>query len=146
MMLLDIIAVGRIKERSLAERCDEYRKRLGAYAKIQLVEVADGDVPSEGAAILRELDRERHTEVVALSEEGREFTTAEFAARLAAADEKLVFVIGGPFGLAPEVKARARLIWSLSRLTFTHEMARMLLLEQLYRCCNLNAGGSYHHR
>ena len=146
MMLLKIVAVGRVKERSFAERCDEYRKRLGAYAKVQLVEVADGDVASEGAAILRELDREHHAEVVALSEEGREFTTAEFAAHLAAADGKVVFVIGGPFGLAPEVEKRARLVWSLSRLTFTHEMARMLLLEQLYRACNLNAGGRYHHR
>ena len=146
MMLLKIVAVGRVREHSLTERCAEYQKRLGAYAKVQLVEVADSDVAGEGAAILRELDRERHAEVIALSEEGREFTTDGFAARLAAADGKLVFVIGGPFGLAPEVKARARLVWSLSRLTFTHEMARMLLLEQLYRCCNLNAGGSYHHR
>ena len=146
MMLLKIVAVGRVRERSLAERCAEYQKRLGAYAKVQLVEVADNTIAGEGAAILRELDRERHAEVVALSEEGEEFTTAEFAARLAAADGKIVFVIGGPFGLAPEVKARARFVWSLSRLTFTHEMARMLLLEQLYRCCNLNAGGRYHHR
>lgn len=146
MMLLKVIAVGKVRERSLAERCGEYLKRLGAYAKIQLVEVADGTIASEGAAILRELDREHHAEIIALSEEGREFTTAEFAAHLAAADTKLVFVIGGPFGLTPEVKARARFVWSLSRLTFTHEMARMLLLEQLYRCCNLNAGGNYHHR
>jgi len=145
-MLLEIIAVGRLKERSFAERCAEYAKRLGGYAKLRIVELADDTVAGEGAAILRELDRERHAEVVVLSEEGREFSTSEFAARLAAADRKVVFVIGGPFGLAPEVKARARLIWSLSRLTFTHEMARMLLLEQLYRACNLNAGGNYHHR
>ena len=146
MMLLKVVAVGRLRERSFAERCDEYRKRLNAYAKLQIVEVADSDVAGEGTAILRELDRERQAEVVALSEEGKEFSTAEFAAHLAAADGKIVFVIGGPFGLAPEVKKRARFVWSLSRLTFTHEMARMLLLEQLYRCCNLNAGGSYHHR
>ena len=146
MMIFKIVAVGKLKERSFAERCAEYAKRLGAYAKVQLVEVADGTVESEGTAILRELDRERHAEVVVLSEEGREFDTAGFARRLAAADRKIVFVIGGPFGLAPEVKARAQLLWSLSRLTFTHEMARTLLLEQLYRACNLNAGGSYHHR
>ena len=145
-MLLEIIAVGKMRERSFAERCSEYAKRLGAYARVRIVELADGTVESEGTAILRELDRERHAEIVVLSEEGREFSTAEFAALLAAADRKIVFVIGGPFGLAPAVKARARLIWSLSRLTFTHEMARVLLLEQLYRGCNLNAGGSYHHR
>ena len=60
-------------------------------------------------------------------------------------DRKMVFVIGGPFGIAPEVKARADLLLALSRMTFTHEMARMLFLEQLYRSMNLLNGGSYHH-
>ena len=78
-------------------------------------------------------------------EEGKLFTTAQFAQKISAIDRKMVFVIGGPFGLAPEVKERADLLWSLSPLTFTHEMARFLLCEQLYRALNLNAGGSYHH-
>ena len=81
-----------------------------------------------------------------LSEEGKLLTTGAFASYISAADRKIVFVIGGPFGLTPEVKARATLLWSLSPLTFTHELARLLLCEQLYRALNFNAGGSYHHR
>ena len=145
MMLLHIVAVGKLRSREIAALCADFAKRLGAYAKLKITEVADSDPAGEGKLILRELDKERTAEVVVLAEEGRTFTTAEFAERLKHCDTKVVFVVGGPFGLAPEVKARAKLLWSLSPLTFTHELARLLLLEQLYRTLNLNAGGSYHH-
>ena len=95
---------------------------------------------------MRELDRTRGAKIVALSEEGKLFSTAEFAEFLKRCDTRMVFVVGGPFGLAPEVKAKADLLWSLSPLTFTHELARLLLYEQLYRAANFNAGGGYHHR
>lgn len=145
MMLIKIIAVGRVKERALASLAADFQKRLGAYAKVEVLEIADSNIAGEGAAILRELEREKHSRIIAMAEEGREFTTGEFAAKLAACDSKAVFIIGGPFGLAPEVKARANELLALSKLTFTHEMARFLLLEQLYRALNLNAGGRYHH-
>lgn len=145
MMLIKIIAVGRMKERALAELTAGFQKRLGAYAKVEMVEIADSNIAGEGAAILRELDREKHSRIIAMAEEGKEFTTGDFAARLAACDSKVVFIIGGPFGLAPEVKAKAGELLALSKMTFTHEMARFLLLEQLYRALNLNAGGRYHH-
>jgi len=146
MMLLDIVAVGRMRSRELAALSSEFAKRLGAYARLKLSELADSDVAGEGKAICRELDRARGAKVVVLSEEGRLFSTSDFAGFLKKCDTRVVFVVGGPFGLAPEVKARADLIWSLSPLTFTHEMARLLLLEQLYRASNFNAGGNYHHR
>ena len=145
MMLLHIVAVGKLRSREIAALCADFEKRLGAYAKLKITEVADSDPAGEGKLILRELDRDRGAEVVVLAEEGRTFTTAEFAGRLKRCDTKVVFVVGGPFGLAPEVKARAKLLWSLSPMTFTHELARLLLLEQLYRTLNFNAGGSYHH-
>ena len=144
-MLLHIVAVGKVRSREIAALCAEFEKRLGAYAKLKITEVADSDPAGEGKAILRELDRERSARVVVLAEEGRTFTTAEFAKQLERCDTKVVFVVGGPFGIAPEVKARAKLLWSLSPLTFTHELARLLLLEQLYRALNFNAGGGYHH-
>ena len=145
MMLLHIVAVGRVRSREIAALCADFEKRLGAYAKLKITEVADSDPAGEGKAIMRELDKERSAEIVVLAEEGRTFTTAEFSARLKRCDTKVVFVLGGPFGLAPEVKARAKLLWSLSPLTFTHELARLVLLAQLYRTLNFNAGGSYHH-
>ena len=146
MMLLDIVAVGRMRSRELSALCSEFAKRLGAYARLKVTELADSDMAGEGRAILRELDRARGAKIVVLSEEGRLFSTGDFAGFLEKCDTRVVFAVGGPFGLAPEVKARADLLWSLSPLTFTHEMARLLLLEQLYRASNFNAGGSYHHR
>ena len=144
-MLLHIVAVGRVRSREIAALCADFEKRLGAYAKLKITEVADSDPAGEGKAILRELDKERSAEIVVLAEEGRSFTTAEFAGRLKSCDTKVVFVVGGPFGLAPEVKARARLLWSLSPLTFTHELARLLLCEQLFRAVNILRGGRYHN-
>ena len=146
MMLIDIVAVGKVRSREIAALAAEFSKRLGAYARLKVTELADSDVPGEGRAILRELDRTRGAKIVVLSEEGKLFSTAEFAEFLKRCDTRVVFVVGGPFGLAPEVKAKADLLWSLSPLTFTHELARLLLYEQLYRAANFNAGGGYHHR
>ena len=80
-----------------------------------------------------------------MSEEGKEYTTADFAAFIGKIDRKIVFIIGGPYGLAKDIRRGADLLWSLSKLTFTHEIARLLLFEQLFRVLNLNAGGHYHN-
>ena len=145
MMLLDVVAVGKVRSREIAALAAEFAKRLGGYARLKTTELADSDVATEGRAICRELDRVRGAKIVVLSEEGKLFTTAEFAGFLKKCDTRVVFAVGGPFGLSPEVKARADLLWSLSPLTFTHELARLLLFEQLYRALNFNAGGNYHH-
>ena len=145
-MLAKLLVIGKMKDRALSARADEFLERCRAYGKAETVELPDSDIAREGKALLRELDREKSSCIIVLSEEGKLLTTEAFASYIAAADRKIVFVIGGPFGLAPEVKARASLLWSLSPLTFTHELARLLLCEQLYRALNLNAGGSYHHR
>ena len=146
MMLLDLVVVGKLRSREISALCTEFTKRLGAYARLKVTELADSDPAAEGKAICRELDRARGAKIVVLSEEGKTFSTMEFAEYLKHCDTRVVFAVGGPFGLAPEVKARADLLWSLSPLTFTHEMARLLLVEQLYRALNFNAGGNYHHR
>ncbi len=145
MLLIKTILVGKLKDRAFQARCDEYAKWLSPYAKLDVRILPDSTVAEEGKAILRELEKERASYVVVLSEEGKEFTTAQFATQLARLDRKVVFVIGGPYGLDEAVKKRADLLWSLSSLTFTHEIARVLLYEQLFRCLNLNAGGHYHN-
>ena len=94
-MLLHIVAVGKIRSREIAALCADFAKRLGAYAKLKITEVADSDPAGEGKAILRELDKERSARVVVLSEEGSTFTTAEFAKQLARCDTKVVFVVSG---------------------------------------------------
>jgi len=126
-------------------RCDEFAKWISPYAKLEVVELPDSTVEKEGQAILKALEKERTSAVVVLSEEGREFTSVQFAETLGRFDRKVVFVIGGPYGLAAGVKARADLLWSLSKLTFTHELARLLLMEQLFRANNILHGGSYHN-
>ena len=145
-MLAKVLVIGKMKDRALGARADEFLERCRAYGKTEMVELPASDVAREGKALLRELDKERSSCIIVLSEEGKLLTTEAFASYISAADRKIVFVIGGPFGLAPEVKARASLLWSLSPLTFTHELARLLLCEQFYRALNFNAGGSYHHR
>ena len=144
-MLLKLVLIGKLKDRALQARCDEFAKWLSPYAKLEIVELPDSNVAKEGLAIVKALEKERSAAVVVLSEEGRQFTSTEFAAKLGSFDRKIVFVIGGPCGLAPEVKQRADLLWSLSKLTFTHELARLLLMEQLFRATNILHGGSYHN-
>jgi ribosomal RNA large subunit methyltransferase H len=140
-----VLVVGRLKDRAIQARCDEFAKWLGPYAKLEVQELPDSNVAKEGQAILKALERDRGAALVALSEEGKEFTSVKFAEVLGKFDRKVVFVIGGPYGLAPEIRAKADLLWSLSRLTFTHELARLLLFEQLFRAVNILHGGSYHN-
>ncbi len=144
-MLIKALVVGRLKDRAIQARCDEFAKWLGPYAKLEVQELPDSNVAKEGQAILKALERDRGAALVALSEEGKEFTSVKFAEVLGKFDRKVVFVIGGPYGLAPEIRAKADLLWSLSRLTFTHELARLLLFEQLFRAVNILHGGSYHN-
>ena len=144
-MLIKVLVVGRLKDRAIQARCDEFAKWLGPYAKLEVQELPDSNVAKEGQAILKALERDRGAALVALSEEGKEFTSVKFAEVLGKFDRKVVFVIGGPYGLAPEIRAKADLLWSLSRLTFTQELARLLLFEQLFRAVNILHGGSYHN-
>lgn len=141
-----LIAVGKFKDRQLETKFQEFSTWLAKYGKLTVTIIPDSDKERESAAIAKELDKEKNSEIFILSEEGREWTTVEFAEKLRALDCKAVFVIGGPFGMSEELKKRARHLWSLSKLTFTHEMARVILAEQLFRAMNYLNGGSYHHQ
>ena len=143
--MVKLVAVGRMRDRLFESRCQEFLTRLGAYGKCEVTVLPDSNVANEGKAMLRELYKERGAYIVALTEEGREFSTKEFSEQLGKIDRKIIFIIGGPFGIAEEVKQRADMMMALSRMTFTHEMARMIFLEQLYRALNLLNGGAYHH-
>lgn len=140
-----VIAVGKMRDRLLDSRCQEFLTRINAYGKCDVIVLPDSDVAGEAKAMLRELDKEKGAMVVVLTEEGKEFTTGEFSGFLGTVDRKIIFIIGGPYGIAPEVKSRADRLMALSKMTFTHEMARFIFLEQLYRGLNLLNGGAYHH-
>jgi len=148
-----VLAVGRDRSGLYRPALEEYARRLGRYARFEVVELPEArrhaGTPrardEEGEAILARLrDGER---VVALDERGREPTSEELARRLGAwlaGGRDLAFVVGGADGLAGAVKARADESLSLSRLTLAHRLARLVLLEQLYRAFTILRGEPYH--
>jgi len=151
---ITLVAVGRLKERYWREAADEYLKRLRPYAQVEVAEVADRDVTrderrarvEEGVDALRALPDA--TWVVALDIGGKARSSEAFARHLARlADERrssVAFVIGGAAGLAPEVLARADERFSLGPMTLPHQLARVVLLEQLYRAFRIQRGEPYH--
>ncbi|NTW29280.1 MAG: 23S rRNA (pseudouridine(1915)-N(3))-methyltransferase RlmH [Coriobacteriia bacterium] len=153
-MRLTIIAVGRLKERFWREAADEYLKRLGPYATVRVAEVADRDpakgevraLAEEGADALRAIPEGSH--VVTLEVGGTQLSSEQFAAKLEAlalqGKSAVAFVIGGSTGLAPEVLARADERMSLGPMTLPHNLARVVLLEQVYRAFRINRGEPYH--
>ncbi len=141
-----LIAIGKMKNRSLAALCDDFSKRLKRQGNFELVELKDGDVESEGQRILEALAKRGDAQVFAMAEEGKTRSSARLAKELYALQgQPAVFIIGGAYGLSEAVKQRADGLFALSPMTFTHEIARMILCEQLYRAVSINAGSKYHH-
>jgi len=141
-----LIAVGKMKNRPLAALCDDFGKRLKRQGNFELVELKDGDVASEGERILAALAKRGDARIYAMAEEGGTRSSQQLADELQALRGRpAVFIIGGAYGLSDAVKQRADVLLSLSPFTFTHEIARMLLCEQLYRAVSIQTGSKYHH-
>ncbi len=135
-----IIAVGKIKKGWIKEGVALYLQRL---PEIELVEVKDSDPETEAQKVLTAL--KTYDKLVVLSEDGKEFNSIAFGQWLGQeATGTLVFFIGGPTGVSRRLKQKAHRVLSLSAMTFPHEIARLLLLEQLYRGKTILQGGSYH--
>lgn len=142
-MNVKIISVGKVKDRHLNAKIEELVTRTRRFAKVTLVELKDSVPAKEGSALCDCLKRENGYKFV-LSEEGVTYSSLQFADRISALQRDLVFVIGGPFGLAPAVKDMADEVLSLSPMTFVHEMAKLLLIEQIYRAFTILNNGHYH--
>ena len=155
-MKYTVVAVGKLKERFWADACAEYLKRLQPYAKTSVVEVADVDpakvggdaaaVEREGAAILKALSDRAY--VIVLAIDGKQRSSEALSARL---DElgiggasEIAFVIGGACGTSAAVRARADELLSFGPITLPHNLARVVLLEQLYRACKIARHEPYH--
>jgi 23S rRNA (pseudouridine1915-N3)-methyltransferase len=143
-MLIKVIVVGKIKDKGLQSKITELSKWISRYAKLEIDEIRDSTPEKEGAAILKSLGKDK-AHVFALSEEGKEFTSNQFSRKISSIDKKLIFIIGGPFGLIQEVKQHSDCLLALSKMTFTHEMARLFLIEQIYRAIDISRGGKYHN-
>ena len=143
-MLLKLIVVGRVKDVHYQAKINEFLQRLNAFGKTEIVELKDDTVEKESAAILKALENERGW-VVVLDERGENITSVELAKKMSSCDRKIVMVIGGAFGFTDAVRQRADYLLALSKFTVTHEMALLILIEQLYRACTIIAGKQYHH-
>ncbi len=154
-MRVRIIAVGTRMPAWVGAGCDEYLQRLRGALRVELVEIAPGTraahagadraMRDEATRLLGRIGRDDY--VVALDERGRAFARLELAQWLGERlgdGRDLAFLIGGPDGFADEVRARAQLVWSLSRLTLPHALARVVVAEQLYRAHTVLAGHPYH--
>ena len=153
-MRLRIAAVGRLKEAHWRAAAEEYLKRLRPYATVEVAEISDRDISydapkaiaAEGADLLRAIPESSY--VVALDLAGTQTTSEGLSARLAdlmvGGRSDVTFVIGGSAGLAPAVLQRADEKLSLSRMTLPHQLARVVLLEQLYRAFRIMRNEPYH--
>ena len=146
MFRYTVIAIGKMKNCSLAKLCDDFSKRLKRQGNFELIELKDGDVESEGHRILEALAKRSDASIYAMAEEGMTRTSQRLADELHSLQGRpVVFILGGAYGLSDAVKARADALFALSPLTFTHEIARMLICEQLYRAVAIQTGSKYHH-
>ncbi|WP_018131042.1 23S rRNA (pseudouridine(1915)-N(3))-methyltransferase RlmH [Effusibacillus pohliae] len=158
-MNITVVAVGKLKEKYWVLANQEYEKRLSAYAKVKIVEVADEPTPDNPSAAQAEAIKAKEAVrilaqikerdyVVALAIEGQAFTSeawAEYFGRTASQGySSFVFVIGGSLGLHRSVLERANLQLSFSKFTFPHQMMRVILLEQIYRGFRILRGEKYH--
>lgn len=146
MLKVTVIAVGKLKERFWRDACAEYAKRLGGYCKLSVVELPDSNMQQEGVLVQEALP-EKAT-VVVLDIKGKP-TSSEALARMiedytVEGVSHLVFVIGGSDGLTDDVKARADLRMSFGPLTLPHNLARVVLLEQIYRAFKIIKREPYH--
>ena len=153
MTKIVLIMVGKTTQKYVSEAVAEYIKRLKFYVSFDVVVVPEAkSLPvavqkqKEGEQILRKLQDSDH--VILLDEQGLEYTSTGYAAFLEkrlAASKRIVFVIGGAFGFSPEMYARANEKISLSQMTFSHQIVRILFAEQLYRAFTIMKGEGYHH-
>jgi 23S rRNA (pseudouridine1915-N3)-methyltransferase len=139
MLYLNIIQVGKTKDSFVKEAENEYMKRLGPYAKVSVRTVFDDE------KIMSTLDR--NTYIISLVIKGKQLSSTSFANHLKkiGRNTHITFIIGGPHGLTDEVMQASDMMLSFSRMTFTHQMIRMILLEQLYRACTIIEGKKYHY-
>ena len=150
--MIKIICVGNIKEEFFRDAIEEYKKRLTRYSKLEIIEVKDisyddidKSINLEGIEILKHIDSKDY--VITLEIEGKELSSEEFAQKLESIqtiNPNITFVIGGSYGLSNSIKERSNYKLSFSKMTFPHQLFRIILLEQIYRSFKILNNESYH--
>lgn len=150
--MITILCVGKIKEKFFKDAIIEYKKRIERYSKINIIEVEDIDNPNyqisiqkEGELILKNINPKDY--VITLEIEGNNLNSVDLSKKIDDSlmySSNIVFVIGGSYGLSNEVKDRSNYKLSFSKLTFPHQLFRVMLLEQIYRSFKIKNNESYH--
>ena len=158
-MKITIITVGKLKEKYLKDAIAEYSKRLSKYCKLEIVEVADEKTPENASEVMEDAIRSKEAErilkyvkedafVITLEIAGKQLTSEEFADKIERLGVRgishIIFVIGGSIGLGKEVLAQSDFALSFSKMTFPHQLMRVILLEQVYRSYRIISGQPYH--
>lgn len=158
-MKITLITVGKIKEKYWKDSITEYAKRLGKYCKLDIIEVADEKTPDQAGEALEEAIRNKEGErilknirddmyVITLEIEGHMLSSEELADKIerlgVQGKSSIAFVIGGSIGIGKEVRRRSDYALSFSKMTFPHQMMRVVLLEQIYRSYRIIQGEPYH--
>ncbi|MGG4383763.1 23S rRNA (pseudouridine(1915)-N(3))-methyltransferase RlmH [Priestia megaterium] len=158
-MNISIITIGKLKEKYLKQGIQEYLKRLSSYAKVEIIELADEKAPEnlsesemeqvkqkEGERILAKISDDTH--VIALAIKGKQKSSEELAKEIDSlatyGKSKIAFVIGGSLGLSSEVMKRSNAALSFSKMTFPHQLMRLVLVEQIYRAFRIIRNEPYH--
>ena len=147
-MKITIVAVGKLKEKFLIDGVNEYLKRLRPFAKVEIREVPEcRTIDEEGKKLLSLVPKNSRLFVLDVS--GEKISSEEFAKKIAGlnlyGEDNFTFLIGGAFGLSEEIRRVADFRMSLSPMTFTHQMARLILVEQIYRAFKINRGEPHHY-
>ena len=158
-MRITLVTVGKIKEKYLKDAIAEYSKRLGKYCKLEIIEVADEKTPENASATVEDMKRKKEGErilkyikedayVVALAIDGQMLSSEKLAEKIKLlgiqGTSHIAFIIGGSIGLSQEVLSRAHYQLSFSKMTFPHQLMRVILLEQVYRSYRIITGEPYH--
>ena len=158
MMKVTLIALGKLKESYLREAVSEYTKRLSRYCDLEIIELEPVKLPDSPSAAQIDVALSKEAEmllkkipkncdVYPLCVEGKQLSSEEFAEKMDALSKQgrgITFVIGSSYGLSPQVKAMASMRLSVSKMTFPHQLFRVMLLEQVYRAFKINEGSTYH--
>ena len=149
--MIKIISVGKIKEKYLKDAIDEYKKRLSKYTKIEIIEVNDVDfdinktLETEKNNILKYVNQNDY--IITLDIEGNELSSTSFANKINEIfiqNSNITFIIGGSYGLHEDIKKMNNFSLSFSKMTFPHQLFRVMLLEQIYRAYKINNNETYH--
>ena len=150
--MIKIITIGFIKEQYLKDAITEYKKRISKYTNLEIIELKDEDfgeiekkLKLEEEKILKQISDRDY--IITLEIEGKELTSIEFAKKIESIqleNSNITFIIGGSYGLSENIKNKANYHLSFSKMTFPHQLFRVLLLEQIYRAYKINNNESYH--